>query len=130
MLTIYKRQTTLNGKASTTHIHPISSITNLQTTLDNKVSKTDISTLQSSIDDKASKSHTHTIGDVNNLQTTLDAKASKEDLTVLDNKVSNLSNDSVKNKNGSGKLSFWTGTESQYNAISNKDANTIYFITE
>lgn len=120
----------MNGKASTTHIHPISSITNLQTTLDNKVSKTDISTLQSSIDDKASKSHTHTIGDVNNLQTTLDAKASKEDLTVLDNKVSNLSNDSVKNKNGSGKLSFWTGTESQYNAISNKDVNTIYFITE
>lgn len=32
------------------------------------------------------------------------------------------------NQNGSQPLKYWAGTESQYNAISNKDANTIYDI--
>lgn len=69
--------------------------------------------------------------EVEQINTSIEAKASQKDLEALSSKLTELpSNDSVKNKNGSGKLSFWTGTESQYNAISNKDVNTIYFITE
>lgn len=51
-------------------------------------------------------------------------------LSDLDNKVSNISTDKISNKNGYGSLSFWTGTQSQYNSIYSKDSNTIYFITE
>lgn len=119
----------LDKKAGTSHTHAISNITNLQTALDNKVSKTDISTLQSSIDGKASKSHTHSISDISNLQYTLNNKASASDLSSLEAKVNNLSTDKISNKNG-GSLSFWTGTESEYNSIYSKDSNTIYFITE
>lgn len=37
--------------------------------------------------------------------------------------------DDVSNKNG-GSLSFWSGTQSEYDRITSKDSNTIYFITE
>lgn len=37
-------------------------------------------------------------------------------------------NSSVINQNGSQPLKYWAGTEVQYNAIANKDANTIYDI--
>lgn len=37
-------------------------------------------------------------------------------------------NPSIINQNGSQTLKYWAGTEAQYNAIANKDANTIYDI--
>lgn len=37
-------------------------------------------------------------------------------------------NPSIINQNGSQPLKYWAGTEAQYNAITNKDANTIYDI--
>ncbi len=37
-------------------------------------------------------------------------------------------NPSIINQNGSQALKYWAGTEAQYNAIANKDANTIYDI--
>ena len=37
-------------------------------------------------------------------------------------------NQSIINQNGSQTLKYWAGTEAQYNAIANKDANTIYDI--
>lgn len=37
-------------------------------------------------------------------------------------------NPSIINQNGSQPLKYWAGTEAQYNAIANKDANTIYDI--
>ena len=37
-------------------------------------------------------------------------------------------NQSIINQNGSQPLKYWAGTEAQYNAIANKDANTIYDI--
>jgi hypothetical protein len=51
-------QTTLNGKASSTHSHAITEITNLQTTLDGKAAST----------------HGHAISDVTGLQAALDSK--------------------------------------------------------
>ena len=106
-----------------------------------KVNKEDVSTLEKNVTasldslnaqmfEKADKKHKHAISDVDNLQTTLDNKASASDLSSLQKKVSNLSTDKIANKNGSGTLSFWTGTQSQYNSIWSKDDNTIYFITE
>lgn len=106
------------------------SISDISTTLDNKANKTDISTLQSSIDGKASTSHTHSISDISNLQYTLNNKASSSELSSLKSKVDNLSTDKISNKNGNGSLSFWTGTQSEYDSISTKDSNTIYLITE
>lgn len=128
-------QTTLNGKASANHRHSISDVSNLQDTLDKKASTShshsisDISNLQYTLDRKASTSHKHDISDINNLRYTLDSKASASDLSSLQSKVNNLSTDKISNKNG-GSLSFWTGTQYQYDNIYYKDDNTIYFITE
>lgn len=145
-------QTSIDSKASKSHTHSISDISNLQTTLNGKASASDVSDLKSSIDSKASKSHTHSISDVYNLQSTLNGKAStshshsisdisnlqytlnnkasSSELSNLKSKVDNLSTDKISNKNGYGNLSFWTGTQSEYDSIYYKDSNTIYFITE
>jgi hypothetical protein len=74
-------QTSLDGKAPLSHGHPISAITNLQTSLDGKAASShthvisDVSSLQTSLDGKAASSHTHVISDVSSLQTSLDGKA-------------------------------------------------------
>ena len=57
-------QSTLDGKAATSHGHIIGDVTGLQTALDGK----------------AATSHTHIIGDVTGLQTALDGKADDGDL--------------------------------------------------
>ena len=49
----------------------------------------------------------------------------KRRVTALENRPVNQS---VINQNGSQTLKYWAGTEAQYNAIANKDANTIYDI--
>ena len=49
----------------------------------------------------------------------------KRRITALENRPVNQS---VINQNGSQTLKYWAGTEAQYNAIANKDANTIYDI--
>lgn len=59
-----------------------------------------------------------------------DVSTLKKDVQTLSNKMSNLSTDKISNKNGNGSLSFWTGTQSEYDRIYSKDSNTIYFITE
>ncbi|MDU7925322.1 MAG: hypothetical protein E7J43_00270 [Finegoldia magna] len=129
-------KTDLNKKSDVGHTHSISDISTLQSSIDGKASKThthsisDVNNLQTALNGKASTSHTHSISDISNLQTTLNNKASSSELSNLKSKVDNLSTDKISNKNGSGSLSFWTGTESEYNSISSKDSNTIYFITE
>lgn len=70
-------------KADKEHTHEISSITNLQTTLDNKATKTDISSLKNSVSAKADKKHTHVIGDVEGLQNELAQKANNNDLANM-----------------------------------------------
>lgn len=49
----------------------------------------------------------------------------KRRVTALENRPVNPS---IINQNGSQPLKYWAGTEAQYNAIVNKDANTIYDI--
>lgn len=74
-------QTSLDVKASSTHSHAISDVTNLQTSLDGKAASShshaiaDVTNLQTTLDAKAASSHTHAISDVTSLQASLDAKA-------------------------------------------------------
>ena len=49
----------------------------------------------------------------------------KRRISALENRPVNPS---IINQNGSQPLKYWAGTEAQYNAIANKDANTIYDI--
>lgn len=49
----------------------------------------------------------------------------KRRISALENRPVNQS---IINQNGSQTLKYWAGTEAQYNAIANKDANTIYDI--
>lgn len=49
----------------------------------------------------------------------------KRRVTALENRPVNPS---IINENSSQPLKYWAGTEAQYNAIANKDANTIYDI--
>lgn len=71
--------------------HPISAITNLQTTLDSKAAAShshtvaNVTGLQTAIDSKANTTHTHAIADVTGLQTALDSKASSSVVTTTVN---------------------------------------------
>lgn len=111
-------------------------IMNFPKELENKADKThqhkieDVEELLEHLKKKSGIYHKHKIEDVSDLQKELDGKASSSELSNLKSKVDNLSTDKISNKNGNGSLSFWTGTQSQYNSISSKDSNTIYFITE
>ena len=93
-ITETERQT-WNGKANGTHTHAISDIANLQSTLNNKASTSDLTNVQTSLNGKANSTHSHAISDVANLQTTLDGKASTSDLTALDVGVK--------------RIDYWTG---------------------
>lgn len=97
----------LAGKAASSHTHAISEITNLQSTLDGK----------------AASSHTHTASQVSGLATV----ATSGSYNDLSNKPS-IPQPTV--SAASGNLTLWTGTESEYNSISSKDPNTLYFILE
>lgn len=68
-------QTTLDGKASTSHIHSIADVTDLATEL---AGKTDIG-------------HTHSISDITNLQSTLDAMPKWEVLSLTSTDIGALS---------------------------------------
>lgn len=79
--TIAALQSSIDGKASTSHTHAIADVTNLQTSLDGKASTShthaisDTTGLQTALDGKAAAAHTHAISDVTGLQTALDGKA-------------------------------------------------------
>jgi hypothetical protein len=74
-------QTSLDAKSNVGHTHVIGDVANLQTNLDNKAALShthtiaEVTNLQSSLDGKAATVHTHTISQVTNLQTELDNKA-------------------------------------------------------
>jgi hypothetical protein len=74
-------QTSLDAKSNVGHTHVIGDVANLQTNLDNKAALNhthtiaEVTNLQSSLDGKAATVHTHTIAQVTNLQTELDNKA-------------------------------------------------------
>ncbi len=36
----------------------------------------------------------------------------------------------IKEKNGNGSVTLWTGTQAEYNAIASKEANCLYIITD
>lgn len=71
----------IDGKANSSHIHPIADITNLQETLDSKAAAqhthtiSNVTDLQTTLDGKAAVSHTHTSDNITDLQGLLDNKA-------------------------------------------------------
>lgn len=73
-------QTALDGKAAVVHTHVISDTTGLQTALDGKAATvhthaiSNVTGLQTALDGKAATVHTHAISDVTGLQTALDGK--------------------------------------------------------
>lgn len=67
---------TLDTKASSTHSHSISDVSNLQSSLDSKASSSHTHT-KSEITDFT---HSHSISDVTNLQTSLDGKVNTSDI--------------------------------------------------
>jgi len=82
----------LSGKASSSHSHSISDVTDLQTTLDGKASSShnhnisDVNNLQSSLDGKANSSHTHTVSNIT-------------DFPSIPSKTSDLTNDGADGTN-------------------------------
>ena len=120
--------TSVSGKASLSHSHSISDITNLQSTLDNKASSNhthtiaNITNLQTTLDGKASSnhnhdsayaklSHAHAISDITNLQTSLDGKQPKGSYAAASHDHSNT--------RFNGNLNQLTGvTKGYYNGLS------------
>lgn len=97
-------------------------------TVDSALSSTSTNPVQnkvinSALAGKANSSHTHTASQVSGLATV----ATSGSYNDLSNKPSILQ---PTVKAASGTLTLWTGTESEYNAISSKDPNTLYFILE
>jgi hypothetical protein len=94
------------GGSGGPHTHPISDVTNLQTTLDGKAASShthaigDVTSLQSALDGKAASSHVHAIADVTNLQTTLNGKAASSH-THAQSDVTNLTTDLAGKANAS-----------------------------
>jgi hypothetical protein len=69
--------------------------------------------------------HTHAITDVIGLQSSLDGKLATNG-NAASASVAAVAT-TVDDTNSATNLKFWYGTESQYNAIATKDANTLYF---
>lgn len=71
----------LASKASSSHPHVITDVTNLQSELDNKAASShshgiaNVTGLQTALDSKAASSHSHGIANVTGLQAALDSKA-------------------------------------------------------
>ena len=69
------------GAAASSHQHPVSDVTGLQTALDGKSALghthaiADVVNLQTALDGKAASSHSHSIGQISGLQAALDGKA-------------------------------------------------------
>ena len=134
-------QSSLDGKASSSHTHAISDVTNLQTSLDSKAATShshaiaDVTNLQTSLDGKAASSHTHAIADVTGLQASLDGKAAAShthaisDVTNLQTTLNGkVGSNTTQAGGGTAITNIVTLTQAQYDAIAQKDANTLYLV--
>lgn len=81
--------------------------------------------------------NTGTVTSVNNVQpdssgnvTISVSGGANTDLSNLTSTGNNLVNTALNTRDNSTRLKFWTGTKAQYDAISTKDSNTLYNITD
>ncbi|WP_180764366.1 hypothetical protein [Falseniella ignava] len=122
----------LEGYAKKDHTHEIEDVDGLQTELDGKANKSDLSSIDMSgyakatdLDKKANSTHTHEISDINGLQTKLDDKAERNHthaqyLTVVDaDKRYSKDNNSVQLK---------VMSEDEFNRLSVKNSNCFYLV--
>lgn len=95
----------------------------------------------SQIDNKPSAftpaTHTHTKEQVGlgNVDNTSDAKKNEATATLTNKTINGDNNtitkvNSLKNQNGNTEIKTRTGTKAQHTAVTSKDANTLYFVTE
>ncbi|MGX7141448.1 phage upper tail fiber protein [Facklamia languida] len=73
----------IGKKAEKDHTHSIADIDNLQTTLNDKATKSAFSKLVFDLSGKSELDHKHSIADIDNLQTTLNDKATKSAFSKL-----------------------------------------------
>lgn len=78
----------LSSKASKSHTHAITDVTNLETKLAEKASNGDLADVRANVDKKADKKHTHTTADITDLETVLSSKASQDDIKNLTTQIS------------------------------------------
>lgn len=65
----------------------------------------------------------------NNVVTTYDSSTSGRVVVAKGGHVVSGSVQSIANQRDSSQLQTWAGTQAQYDAISSKDSNTLYFVT-
>jgi hypothetical protein len=122
-------QTTLDQKAPTVHSHSIDNVTGLQTTLDQKASTVhshaiaDVTGLQTALDQKAGVSHTQAISTITGLQTALD---SKQNTLVSGANIKTVNGNSLL---GSGDIVVGAGG-GETNTASNLGAGTGVYATK
>ena len=87
--------------------------------------------------DSGYTSNVGTVTSVNNVQpdssgnvTISVSGGANTDLSNLTSTGNNLVNTALNTRDNSTRLKFWTGTKAQYDAISTKDSNTLYNITD
>lgn len=137
----------IGKKAEKDHTHSISDITNLQTTLNDKATKSAFSKLVFDLSGKSELDHKHSIADITNLQTALNSKASANhthaeylkkgdpiQLTAsqkaeLKGEPGKQGNPGTPGRDGTS-ITTWTGTQAEYDRIYNKSSTTLYIITE
>lgn len=137
----------LSDYAKKDHKHNIADITNLQTTLNDKATKSGFSNLVWQLSGKSDLEHKHSISDITNLQTALNSKASANhthteylkkgdpiELTAsqkaeLKGEPGKQGNPGTPGRDGTS-ITTWTGTQAEYDRIYNKSSTTLYIITE
>lgn len=78
-----------------------------------------VAKIKTLLNSKANVTHNHSINDITNLQNTLDSKAN-----------ASHTHSEYATKTQVGNLNYKALSQSEYDALSIKDANTIYFIYE
>lgn len=93
--------------------------------------ETDIDGKGITISNKTSSDLLNAAGGTTNISDIISNLATKDEVTeAVTEAVGNIEIPTPTVKAASGTKTIWTGTQSEYEAIDTKDANTLYFITE
>jgi hypothetical protein len=111
------------------HVHDWAEVENKPTTFTPEAHVHDWAEVENKPTAFTPEAHVHEMNEVNGLQAALDAKAAAADLENKTNKDyvdaadNYILNDVLKG------LSFWRGTQAEYDALAVKNADTIYFVS-
>ena len=133
-------ESTLLGKSSTGHTHTLTQVNGLTAALDGKSSTSHrheishVTGLAEAIANASVNEHTHTSSDISDAVSSVTGTANKVvktnstgSLTIADSAIN--SNLSVVNRGYVDRTVPWSGTASEYEALTSIDPNRIYIIT-